>query len=191
MEEVIYEYVTLSDVDTSKEDVIIVKGYANRYKWEGAVEIDSYSTTFVPTAYDLTSYKLNPVILYQHNPDNPIGKCLELKITDQGLYIEAAIYKDINEAVFNAIKNGVLNGFSIGIDIQADEYSEVLDAWVVTRGELIEISLVTIPSNPKSVVEHVDLCELGTCQVIRKRDNRSKDIDKLMIRQAVKRLLNL
>jgi len=192
MEETIYDFVKLSEVDTSQEDIIIVKGYANKYKWKGNVEVDSYGTTFVPTAYDLEVYKLNPVILYMHDITQPVGKCQIIKITDEGLYIEAIIYKSVNEMVFNAVKTGILNGFSIGIHIKAEEYSQVLDAYVVTEGELIEISLVTTPSNTKSVIENVDLCELGACQVLRSRkDTTARNIDKAMIREMVKKALNL
>lgn len=191
--EVIYDYIQLSEVHPESEDVIIVKGYANKYKWQGEVEIDSHGSSFLPSAYELEAYSLNPVILYMHDVHQPVGKCLVIKMTGDGLYIEAAIYKDVNASVFNAVKNGVLNGFSIGIDIKSEQYSEILDAWIVSSGELIEISLVTTPSNTKSVVENVDLCSLGACQVLRTREvkeKRSKDLDKAILKEMVLKALN-
>jgi HK97 family phage prohead protease len=189
MDETIYDYIKLSEVDTSNDEYVIVKGYANKYKWNGEVEVDSFGTTFLPTSYDLSTYKLNPVILYMHDVNMPVGKCTTIKITDEGLYIEAMIYKSINLTVFNSVKAGVLNGFSIGIHIKAEQYSEILDAYVVTAGELIEISLVTTPSNNKSVIEKVSLCELGTCQVLRQRKPTTRNVDKAMITKIVKNLL--
>ena len=177
----------LSEISEQDDNVIVVKGYANKYKWQGEVEVDSHGTSILPSAYDLEAYKLNPVILYMHDVNQPIGKCLIIKMTGEGLYIEAAIYKDVNPSVFNAVKNGVLNGFSIGIDIKSEQYSDILDAWIVSSGELIEISLVTTPSNTKSVVENVDLCSMGSCQVLRTRGTKEvkRSFDKELIKQMV------
>lgn len=196
MNELVYDHITFSDVSSTDEDVLIVKGYANRFLYEGQVEVDSHGTAFTPAAFNLDNYKLNPVILYMHDMYRPIGKALVLKVTDQGLYLEAAIYKDINKEAFVAAKNGVLNGFSIGIRIYYEEYSDMLDAFIVKSGELVEISLVTIPSNTKSVIDNVDLCEAGVCTVIRSAENdkstaiRKSDIDKNLLKRMVEKALS-
>ena len=195
MNELIFDHVTFSEVTPQDGDVLIVKGYANRFMYEGEIEIDSHGTSFKPTAFNLDNYKLNPVILYMHDIYSPIGKALTIKTTDQGLYLEAAIYKDIHKEAYVAAKNGVLNGFSIGIRIMYEEYSDMLDAFVVTSGELVEISLVTVPSNTKSVIENVDLCEAGVCTVVRSVEHskedakRKSDLDKKLLRRMVEKAL--
>jgi len=146
-----------------------VESLFNRIKNEWDTELEDI--TFVPVA-----------INWSENPD-------EIKLTEDGLYLEARIFKDIDLEVYTAVKTGALSAFSIGIYINAESYSDLLDAYVVDSGELVEVSLVTVPSNAKSVIENVDLCSMGACTVLRSRKEPTTDIDKQIIKRMVKELL--
>jgi len=189
MNETIYDSILFDTIDVTDE-YVLVKGYANRYKYNDSIEVDDHNTVFTPASYNLDDYKLNPVILYNHQVDKPVGRAAEMKITENGLYIEAKIFKDIDEQIYTAVKTGALSAFSIGIYIHAEHYSDILDAYVVDYGTLVEVSLVTMPSNTKSTIENIDLCSMGVCSVLRSKDTTTvNSMDKQIIKRMVAELL--
>lgn len=130
---------------------MIIKGFAN------TSDKDRIGDVVLPTAFEksLAEYMENPVILFQHNWDNLIGKCIKAEIIKegetQGLYIECEISsaKDVEE-VKTKISEGSLKTFSIGYNEIDAEYDEESGVNVVKELELLEISVVTIPCNPKA-----------------------------------------
>lgn len=130
---------------------MIIKGFAN------TSDKDRIGDVVLPTAFEksLAEYMENPVILFQHNWDKLIGKCLVAKVVTegetQGLYIECEISnaKDVEE-VKTKIAEGSLKTFSIGYNEIDAEYSEESGVNVVKELELLEISVVTIPCNPRA-----------------------------------------
>jgi len=130
---------------------MIIKGFAN------TSDKDRIGDVVLPTAFEksLPEYMDNPVILFQHNWDKLIGKCLKADVIkegeQQGLYIECEISnaKDVEE-VKTKIGEGSLKTFSIGYNEVEAEYDEESGVNVVKELELLEISVVTIPCNPKA-----------------------------------------
>lgn len=130
---------------------MIIKGFAN------TSDKDRVGDMVMPEAFEksLPEYMDNPVILFQHNWDKLIGKCLKAEVIkegdQQGLYIECEISnaKDVEE-VKTKIAEGSLKTFSIGYNEVDAEYDEASGVNVVKELELLEISVVTIPCNPKA-----------------------------------------
>jgi HK97 family phage prohead protease len=124
-----------------------IKGYANTN------DKDRVGDVVLPTAFakTLKEYMENPVVLYQHDWDQVIGKCVKAEVTDDGLYVECEISgaKDV-EDVKTKIAEGSLKTFSIGYNEIDADYDESKAANVVKELELLEISVVTIPCNPKA-----------------------------------------
>lgn len=137
----------IKQVNKDASGKIVIKGYAN------TVDKDRVGDVVLPKAFEKTlkEYLDNPVILYQHNWDLVIGKCVKAEITDTGLYIEAEISqaKDV-EDVRTKIAEGSLKTFSIGYNELDADYDEANSCNVVKELELMEISVVTIPCNPKA-----------------------------------------
>lgn len=127
---------------------MIIKGFAN------TSDKDRIGDVVLPSAFDksLSEYMDNPVILFQHNWDKLIGKCVKADIIKegetQGLYItcELSNAKDVEE-VKTKIGEGSLKTFSIGYNEVDAEYDEESGVNVVKELELLEISVVTIPCN--------------------------------------------
>ena len=126
---------------------IIIKGFAN------TVDRDRIGDVILPSAFKKTlpEYMENAVLLFQHNWDKVIGKVYKAEIKDEGLYIEAEISqaKDV-EDVRTKIAEGSLKTFSIGYNELVADYDEENACNVIKELELLEISVVTIPCNPKA-----------------------------------------
>jgi HK97 family phage prohead protease len=125
---------------------------------DGGVEIKgSASTTALDRAGDiieteawtkggLENFKNNPIILFNHNYDKPIGRAKDLQVTDSGLEISAKISKAAGD-VTQLIKDGVLGAFSVGFRCKDSEYMTETDGYKIKDAELFEVSVVSVPCN--------------------------------------------
>jgi uncharacterized protein len=125
--------------------------------WANTVDKDRVGDVVLPSAFadTMKEYMDNPVLLFQHNWDNVVGNVAEFKIIDDeneqvnGLWIKAKISnaKDV-EDVRTKIKEGILKTFSIGYNEVDADFDKETNTNLVTKVELLEISVVTIPANP-------------------------------------------
>ena len=125
---------------------------------DGGVEIKgSASTNALDRAGDiieteawmkggLENFKNNPIILFNHNYDKPIGRAKDLQVTDGGLEISAKISKAAGD-VTQLIKDGVLGAFSVGFRCKDSEYMTETDGYKIKDAELFEVSVVSVPCN--------------------------------------------
>jgi len=191
--ETVYETVKIDSVEEVEGESLIIKGYANRYTINSDVVIDDYNSTFMPTAFNIENYKKNPVLLADHNIEKPVGRVTLLEKREDGLYIEAVVYKHSDLTTYYNIKNKVITSFSVGAYVKEDYWSEVLDAWVIVSAELVEISVVALPSNTESSIEEVSLCSLGACSIVRSKRKPStrkiSELDKAIITKIVQKLV--
>jgi HK97 family phage prohead protease/HK97 family phage major capsid protein len=95
----------------------------------------------------LENYKGNPIILFNHNYDKPIGRAKDLKVTDNGLEISAKISKGAGDNVTQLIKDGVLGAFSVGFKVKDADYMTETDGYKIKDAELFEVSVVSVPCN--------------------------------------------
>ena len=154
------------DTKTTSEGVLI-EGYAN------TVDLDRGNDVVEPRAFEdsiASEYKNNPIILFQHDHYRGIGRATELRITERGLYVKALIF---DEEIKKMIENGVYRTFSIGYRVNEEKYytaqGELLDPKnsadlqriyyeegvkrVITKLELYEISVVSVPMNATSLFD--------------------------------------
>ena len=94
----------------------------------------------------LDNFKNNPIILFNHKADEPIGRATEIEVTDEGLRIKARISKAAGK-VYELIKDGVLGAFSVSFLIKDAEYIEETYGLLIKDAELLENSVVSIPCN--------------------------------------------
>ena len=130
---------------TDKIDSIYIEGYAS------TVDIDRAGDVVPSSVWEkgMTNYLKNPIILSQHDHDDPIGRMVEHKLDSNGLWIKARI--SAAAEVFSLIKDGVLTAFSIGFRILDAEYNSAAEVFVVKELELIEISVVSVPANQNTI----------------------------------------
>ena len=122
-------------------DSIHIEGYAS------TVDIDRSGDVVPISVWEqgIKNYLKNPIILAQHDHDDPIGRMVEHKLDGKGLWIKARI--SAAAEVFSLIKDEVLTAFSIGFRILDAEYNAAAEVFLIKELELIEISVVSVPAN--------------------------------------------
>ena len=94
----------------------------------------------------LDNYLNNPVILFNHDYNQPIGRAVQLGTNDKGLQLKAKIAKSAGH-VGELIKEGVLGAFSVGFRVKDADYMVETDGYKIKDAELLEVSVVTVPAN--------------------------------------------
>ncbi|MEK9954566.1 MAG: HK97 family phage prohead protease, partial [Pelagibacteraceae bacterium] len=94
----------------------------------------------------LQNYLNNPVILFNHDYNQPIGRAVQLGTEDNGLQLKAKIAKSAGK-VGDLIKEGVLGAFSVGFRVKDAEYMSESDGYKIKDAELLEVSVVSVPAN--------------------------------------------
>ena len=141
-----YSKFCLSVKNVSKEGLF--SGYASVFD-----VVDSDNDVIDSSAFD--NIDLSKIkFLWQHNQDAPIGKILELYCSSKGLYIKGQILLSIQRGyeAYELIKNDIIDGLSIGYVLKDYYYDNDTGAKHLTKIDLLEISLVTFPSNPLAKV---------------------------------------
>ena len=95
----------------------------------------------------LKNFERNPIILFNHNYDKPIGRATGVKITPEGLELEAKISKSAPDSVAQLVKEGILGAFSVGFRVKDADYVKETDGLMIKDAELFEVSVVSVPCN--------------------------------------------
>ena len=95
----------------------------------------------------LNNFEKNPIILFNHNYDKPIGRATGLKVTENGLELKAKISKSAPDHVAQLVKEGILGAFSVGFRVKDADYLEETDGLKIKDAELFEVSVVSVPCN--------------------------------------------
>ena len=130
-------------LDENEDGSVNIKGYASTSDQDRAGDIVD------PTAWSkggIGNYENNPIILFNHDYHNPIGKTTELGVDERGLKIKGKISKSAGK-VSELIKEGVLGAFSVGFRVKDADYIEETDGYRIKDAELFEISVVSVPAN--------------------------------------------
>lgn len=95
----------------------------------------------------LANFEKNPIILFNHNYDKPIGRATGLKVTENGLELKAKISKSAPDHVAELVKEGILGAFSVGFRVKDADYMSETDGLKIKDAELFEVSVVSVPCN--------------------------------------------
>lgn len=150
-----------------------LSGYAAHFG-----SVDSYGTAMKKGAFTKTLQERGSKIpvLWNHWPDNPIGKPTELKEDDTGLYFKATISEGTatGKDIMTLLRDGVPLGMSFGFETiksrpleEGDQldWSQASDFYrdpdnreyvrVIEEIRLWEISVVTFPANEMATINDV------------------------------------
>ena len=124
-------------------DSIFISGYASTNVPDRAGDV-------VPSSVwgngGMDNYLKNPIILANHDHEDPIGRMVDHKVDTNGLWIKARI-SAAAEDTFNLVKDGVLTAFSVAFRVLDAEYNSITELFVIKQLELVEISVVSVPMN--------------------------------------------
>ncbi len=125
---------------------IMIEGYAS------TTDVDRQGDVVPAGVWEagIKNYLNNPVILAYHKHNEPVGRMVEHKIDEKGLWIKARISAAAGD-VFNLVKDSVLTAFSIGFRIVDAEYNAAAELFIVKELELHEISVVSVPANQNTI----------------------------------------
>jgi HK97 family phage prohead protease len=125
--------------------------------------VDSYDEIVAPGAFSKSLATIkdsgDPLpVLWQHNPDEPIGGYTKLSEDDHGLKVEGFLLKnEVPRAAqaYALMKNRIVKGLSIGYYVRGDSYDEKSGVRTLNELDLREISVVTFPANESAQVDSV------------------------------------
>jgi HK97 family phage prohead protease/HK97 family phage major capsid protein len=139
-------FTTKAATQEDGDETIVVEGYASTNDVDRVGDV-------VPTSVwekGLANYLKNPIILAYHNHQMPVGKMVEHRVDEKGLWIKASI-SDAADNVYKLIKKGILSAFSIGFRVKDAEYNSAAEVFLIKDLELHEISVVSIPANQNTL----------------------------------------
>lgn len=96
-------------------------------------------------------------MLYQHNASEPIGVYDEIVEDSKGLKVKGRLAMGTQKGreVYELMKMGALSGLSIGYRVDAKGYHYDDKKRYLKNVDLMEISAVTFPMNPRATVQAV------------------------------------
>ena len=128
---------------TEEDGSVMIRGMASTNDFDRAG--DSISSD-AWTKGGLSNFEKNPIILFNHDYNRPIGRATGLKTTENGLELTAKISKAAKDVV-DLVKDGVLGAFSVGFRVKDADYLEETDGLKIKDAELFEVSVVSVPCN--------------------------------------------
>lgn len=135
--------------------------------------VDRDGEVMVPAGMNAKDYERNPVLLWNHDPAQPIGKAVSLKRADSSIEAEFEFAKRPDDYVGEwfpdyvrgLVAAGVVKAVSIGfmpldggqrvatkgdVDKYGPEVRKVFSKW-----KLLEVSVVTVPANQDALITAV------------------------------------
>jgi len=123
---------------------VMIRGFAS------TADFDRAGDTISAEAWQkggLKNFEKNPIILFNHDYDRPIGRATGVKAGPNGLELECKISKSAPGNVAELVKDGVLGAFSVGFRVKDADYIKETDGLMIKDAELFEVSVVSVPCN--------------------------------------------
>ncbi len=123
---------------------------------------DWYSDIVMPGAFQksLAEHKAKgtqPLLLWQHNTDQPIGVYTSVAEDKTGLYVEGQLALDVQQGreAYSLLKMGALSGLSIGFMTRRYEIDKNEEVRKLLEVDLWEVSPVSFPANDEARIDAV------------------------------------
>jgi len=122
--------------------------------------VDSYGERVAKGAFAVSlanhrAKNTNPAMLWQHNPDWPIGVWQDVREDDFGLYVKGQLNTETEKGreARALLTQGAISGLSIGFRASSGARRRLEDGTTELRAvDLFEVSLVTFPANDQAKV---------------------------------------
>tara|TARA_B100001564_G_scaffold357831_1_gene374979 strand:+ start:337 stop:2355 length:2019 start_codon:yes stop_codon:yes gene_type:complete len=134
---------TFKSVEPNEDGSVNIKGYASTNDTDRAGDVINKEAW---EKGGLENFGNNPIILFNHDYNRPIGRATSLETDEKGLKITANLSKSAGD-VTNLVKEGILRAFSVGFRVKDADYMESGDGYLIKDAELFEVSVVSVPAN--------------------------------------------
>ena len=187
------EFIELKAVPEGKN--LFIEGYAAIFNVE-----DSYNDIILPGAFTkaISGKEGKRIRLcYQHDMDDVVGKIVEMKEDEKGLWFKAKISNTtLGRDLAELISDEAINEISIGYMAAVWEMDDIRNIRKLKEVKLYEISFVSRAANPQALVtgtevknekEPFEVGKLSDEELIQKKNELEKEIE---IR-AINKLINI
>jgi len=140
----IFNLTSTFKTQTQDDGSVMIRGFAS------TADFDRAGDTISAEAWQkggLKNFEKNPIILFNHDYDRPIGRATGMKAGPDGLELECKISKSAPGNVAELVKDGVLGAFSVGFRVKDADYIKETDGLMIKDAELFEVSVVSVPCN--------------------------------------------
>ena len=144
MEKIFHWTNTFKTLGEDEDGSVNIKGLASTNAMDRAGDVINHDAWIKMNG--LENYKTNPIVLFNHDYNKPIGRATSLEVTENGLEFGAKISKSSGE-IKDLIKDGVLGAFSVGFRVKDADYNSETDGYTIKDAELFEVSVVSVPCN--------------------------------------------
>ena len=143
------------------DDVATIEGYASIFHTP-----DLKRDVILPGAFDTALARAGAIkMLFQHDPAQPIGRWIELRATQKGLFVKGEILVGSTRGreIYTLLRGGALRGLSIGFRPKTTRRRRPTGR-EISRLDLWEISIVTFPMAPKAQLTKIGDVRPSICQ---------------------------
>lgn len=180
--------IAVKEVKDLGQGGVEIEGYAS------TPDLDRYKDIVEPAAFSnaLTMFMKNPSLLRSHDPDRPVGKITEARVTDKGLWVKAIVTEeetkqDVLEDRFRAFSIGYIPLMSALQHEDGSAFNAEVDSpWdndmvrVIKKLDLVEISIVSTPANGNALFTIASSVKQFFNQLVTKSMNIKKDADEVL-----------
>lgn len=116
--------------------------------------VDRYGDVIEPSGWMLDSFRSNPIALFNHSPNQPIGQWKNIRVEDDKRLVAdlepaAKGTSQRTDEIISLIEQNILRATSVGF---RSIKSEPLDGGTrYIHQELLETSIVSVPANPAAL----------------------------------------
>jgi HK97 family phage prohead protease len=123
--------------------------------------VDRYGDIVRVAGWDLSPYKRNPIVLFQHQASNPVGISTKTWIDGKQLLARIKLAAEGTSPFIDTLRKlltqKIIRAVSVGF-MPTKEYKQIIDdktgfatGLEFNGQELLEISLVSVPANPAAL----------------------------------------
>lgn len=115
--------------------------------------VDRMGDTIDPLGWDLSNFNKNPIALFNHCYDMPIGKWANVRVENNQLIgdleLAAEGTSELVDTVRSLVEQRILSAVSVGFGAIDYEFGD--QGIEFKKQELMECSLVSVPANPQAL----------------------------------------
>lgn len=125
--------------------------------------VDRMGDVVCQDGWELDNYKLNPVVLINHDYNKlPIGKCIDITVKDGRLSATTQFAEtQMGREVAQLYRGGFMRSFSVGFRPLEWEPLKNGNGFRYTKNELLEYSCVVVPANQEATLSMKALIQRG------------------------------